>query len=40
MIRKIIKIGLYLLTVLVLTFLVYQAIFLAILTYFILSLLV
>jgi len=37
MIRKLIKIGLYLLTLSVLTFLVYQAIFLAIVTYYILS---
>jgi hypothetical protein len=35
MIRKIIKIVLYLITVLVLTFLVYQGILLAILTYYI-----
>jgi len=37
MIRKLIKIGLYLLTVSVLAFLVYQAIYVAILTYYILS---
>jgi len=37
MVRKLIKIGLYLLTVSVLAFLVYQAIYVAILTYYILS---
>jgi hypothetical protein len=37
MIRKLIKIGLYLLTVSVLAFLVYQGIYVAILTYYILS---
>jgi hypothetical protein len=37
MIRKLIKVVLYLLTVLVLAFLVYQAIFFALLTYYILS---
>lgn len=36
MARKIIKIGLYLLTVSILTFLIYQAIYIAILTYYIL----
>jgi hypothetical protein len=39
MVRKLIKIVLYLLTVSVLTFLVYQGIFLAILTYYIFDLL-
>jgi hypothetical protein len=37
MIRKLIKIVLYLLTVLVLAFIVYQAIFFALLTYYILD---
>jgi hypothetical protein len=37
MIRKLIKIGLYLLMVSILTFLIYQAIFFALLTYYILD---